>query len=275
VPGAAAQAFSELVEVSAGVATDRGHRRQVNEDSVLVLPHVYVVADGMGGHAAGDQASAILVEEMSRLAQRRVDAADVSAVLQQASVRVRGLTAGSAGTTVAAVIGVEHDGAPYWLVANLGDSRTYQLANGALEQVSVDHSVVQELIDSGELDAAAAAEHPQRHVITRAVGASETLDPDYWLLPIIDGARLILCSDGLTVEATDQEISDCLLRHPAPQQAADALVALALAHGGSDNVSVVVLDARVRSAPDDAQTVPRAPAQPSAGPEPRPQVAAT
>jgi serine/threonine protein phosphatase PrpC len=199
VRGSAVPAFSELVHVLTGVATDRGHLRQVNEDSVLVLPHVYVVADGMGGHAAGDQASAILVEEMAGLAGRSVEADDVSAVLEQASARVRGLTADSAGTTVTAVLGVQHDGAPYWLVANLGDSRTYQLSEGRLEQVSVDHSVVQELIDSGELDPAGAAQHPQRHVVTRAVGAPQALAPDYWLLPVVDGARLVSPVDSGTV----------------------------------------------------------------------------
>jgi protein phosphatase len=276
VLGAAAPVFSELVDVATGVATDRGHRRQVNEDSVLVLPHVYVVADGMGGHAAGDRASAILVEEMSRLAERPVAADDVSLVLEQASVRVRGLAADSAGTTVTAAIGVERDGAPYWLVANLGDSRTYQLVDGALEQVSVDHSVVQELIDSGELDAAAALDHPQRHIVTRAVGAPQALDPDYWLLPVLDGGRLVLCSDGLTVEVDDPGIAASLLTHPDAQEAADALVALALERGGRDNVSVIVLDARLRSAPDDGLTVPRGVARSGLDEtRPRQQVATT
>jgi protein phosphatase len=258
VPEAAVPTFGGLVEVSVGSATDRGHHRRVNEDSLLVLPHVYVVADGMGGHAAGDQASAILVEEMSRLAAGAVAAADVSEVLARANVRVRALADGGAGTTVTAAIGVEHVGAPYWLVANLGDSRTYQLSEGRLEQVSVDHSVVQELLDRGVLDAAGAKRHPQRHVITRAVGTPETIEPDYWLLPVLDGDRLVLCSDGLTGEVEDGQIADILLAHPDPQQAADALVATALDGGGRDNITVVVIDARVpgaRSETDD--TLPR------------------
>ena len=258
MPGTAVPTFGGLVEVSVGSATHRGHRRRVNEDSLLVLPHVYVVADGMGGHAAGDQASAILVEEMRSLTEGAVGAADVSEVLEQANVRVRALADGGAGTTVAAAIGVEHDGAAYWLVANLGDSRTYQLAEGRLQQVSVDHSVVQELLDRGVLDAAAAKRHPQRHVITRAVGSPEAMEPDYWLLPVVDGDRLVLCSDGLTGEVDDEQIAAVRLAHAEPQQAADALVAEALDNGGHDNVTVVVIDARRRRAPSDPEdTQPR------------------
>ena len=258
MPGAAVPTFGGLVEVSVGSATDLGHHRRVNEDSLLVCPHVYVVADGMGGHAAGDEASAILVEEMSRLAAVAVEAADVSEVLRQANVRIRALADGGAGTTVTAAIGVEHEGAPYWLVANLGDSRTYQLSEGRLEQVSVDHSVVQELLDRGVLDAAGARRHPQRHVITRAVGTPEALEPDYWLLPVLDGDRLVLCSDGLTGEVEDAVIADILLAHPDPQQAADALVAMALDGGGRDNVTVVVIDARVHGGGSELEdTLPR------------------
>jgi len=258
VPGAAVPAFDGLVEVSVGSATDRGYHRRVNEDSLLAVPHVYVVADGMGGHAAGDKASAILVEEMRALARGAVEAEDVSEVLEQANVRVRALADGGAGTTVTAAIGVEHDGAPYWLVVNLGDSRTYRLSEGRLEQVSVDHSVVQELLDRGVLDAAGAKRHPQRHVITRAVGSPETLQPDYWLLPALDGDRLVLCSDGLTGEVEDDGIEAALLEHADPQKAADALVALALEGGGRDNVTVIVLDTHThRGQPDLDDTLPR------------------
>ena len=258
MPGAAVPAFDALVEVSVGSATHCGHHRRVNEDSLLVLPHVYVVADGMGGHAAGDKASAILVEEMRRLAEGAVEAGDVSEALELANARVRTLADGGAGTTVTAAIGVQHEGAPYWLVANLGDSRTYQLAEGRLQQVSVDHSVVQELLDRGVLDAAAAKRHPQRHVITRAVGSPEAVEPDYWLLPVVDGDRLVLCSDGLTGEVDDEQIAAVLLAHADPQQAADALVARALDGGGHDNVTVVVIDARARGAHSDLEdTLPR------------------
>jgi len=238
--------------------SDRGIIRGNNQDSVYAGPWLLAVADGMGGHAAGDKASAILVGEMRALARGAVEAEDVSEVLEQANVRVRALADGGAGTTVTAAIGVEHDGAPYWLVVNLGDSRTYRLSEGRLEQVSVDHSVVQELLDRGVLDAAGAKRHPQRHVITRAVGSPETLQPDYWLLPALDGDRLVLCSDGLTGEVEDDGIEAALLEHADPQKAADALVALALEGGGRDNVTVIVLDTHThRGQPDLDDTLPR------------------
>jgi serine/threonine protein phosphatase PrpC len=249
--------FADLATVRAGAATHPGHHRRLNEDDHLVAEHVYVVADGMGGHAAGDQASAIVVDEMRDLVGRPVDAVEVNAALERAAERVRGLDVGPAGTTVAAAIGVEREGAPYWLVANLGDSRTYRFARGVLAQVSVDHSVVQELVDSGRLPVAEARTHPDRHVVTRAVGAPQAIDPDFWLLPVQDGERLVLCSDGLSSEADDEDIAATLGRHADPQSAADALVELALQRGGHDNVTVLVLDARADGGLDEGQTQPR------------------
>lgn len=227
---------------------------------MLVQPYVYAVADGMGGHAAGDRASAIVVDELAALAGLDVAADDVTRVLQAANSRVRRLSADApAGTTVTGVIGVEQDGAAYWLVINLGDSRVYRLVDGRLTQLSVDHSVVQELLDSGRLDVAQARRHPQRHVVTRAVGGPEALEPDYWLVPSLAGERLLVCSDGLTVELEDHELCALLQENPEAQDAADALVARALASGGRDNVTVVVIDVDVR--PGEATTevtVPRA-----------------
>ena len=234
--------FADLVTVHAGSASHPGHHRRVNEDSILVAEHVYAVADGMGGHAAGDLASAILVEELRHLVARPVEAADVSAALERAATRVRRLDAGPAGTTVAAAIGVERESVAYWLIANLGDSRTYRFSDGELVQVSVDHSMVQELLDSGQLDEAQARVHPQRHVITRAVGGPEAIRPDYWLLPVSDGDRLVLCSDGLTNELSDERIASTLRQLADPQEAAHDLVRQARAAGGSDNITVVVVD---------------------------------
>lgn len=250
-----------------GAATDVGRLRQVNEDSLLAVPHVYVVADGMGGHAAGDLASAIVVEELRALAGTVVDIDSVTRTLDSANARVRGLAADgapSAATTVSGVIGVVEDGVPYWLVANLGDSRVYQLSRGSLAQVSVDHSVVQELIDNGELEASAARTHPQRHVVTRAVGAPDSLEPDYWLLPAVVGDRIVVCSDGLTVEVDDGQLCERLLAEPEPQVAADTLLALALASGGRDNITVLVIDVRALLHEFHAeQTIPKG--QPGSG----------
>ncbi|MGV2903553.1 PP2C family protein-serine/threonine phosphatase, partial [Microbacterium sp. AGC62] len=126
---------------------------------------------------------------------------------------------------------------------NIGDSRTYRLADGELEQISVDHSVVQELIESGELTAAEAATDRRRNIITRAIGASSTGDADYWLFPAELGDRMLICSDGLTTEVSDERITQILAAEPDPQRAADILVDEAVQAGGRDNITVVIVDA--------------------------------
>ncbi len=171
------------VELHHGAATDVGLLRETNEDAYLVAPPVFVVADGMGGHADGGVASRIVVEEFARLADEGYDPVRgtevIAATLEASQRRITEFAAegdGSAqsarspGTTVVAALLVEDDGAPAWLLANLGDSRIYRVADGVLEQVSTDHSVVQELIDSGKITEEQAAGHPERHVITRALG---------------------------------------------------------------------------------------------------------
>lgn len=252
-----------MIEVAVGSGTHRGQVRDVNEDSVLADAPVFLVADGMGGHEAGDVASRIVVEELTALTG--ADAVEPDAVrhaLAACDERVRALTGDDgvplgAGTTVAGVVAVEHDGRPFWLVVNVGDSRVYRLADGELRQVSVDHSLVQELVDDGVIDAASARSHPQRNVITRAVGGAGGFEPDFWLLPPVPGERLLICSDGLTNELDDAAIRAVLDAEADPQAAVDALLQGALDAGGHDNVSVVVVD--VRSVPGDVEvsTQPR------------------
>ncbi|MBU4465006.1 MAG: SpoIIE family protein phosphatase, partial [Actinobacteria bacterium] len=123
------------------------------------------------------------------------------------------------------------------------DSRTYRLSDGMLEQISVDHSVVQELVDSGQLDRAAAARDSRRNVITRAIGAGSDADPDYWLLPAEQGDRILVCSDGLTGELDDVRIRHILQTEHDPQAAATRLVHEAMLSGGRDNITVLVVDA--------------------------------
>ena len=144
---------------------------------------------------------------------------------------------------------VEHSGAAYWLAFNIGDSRIYRCADGALTQISVDHSYVQELVDAGELEPAAARHHPRRNVITRAVGVGVQGEPDCWLLPGIEGDRLLLCSDGVTGELTDELLQRILADHLGPQQAADAVVAAAIGAGGRDNATAVVIDVLAVASP--------------------------
>ncbi|MDN5601355.1 MAG: hypothetical protein L0G52_12570 [Brachybacterium sp.] len=135
------------------------------------------------------------------------------------------------------------DGVGYWVVLNLGDSRVYRLSGEVFEQVSVDHSVVQELMDRGEISSEQAKVHPYRHMVTRALGAGPESDPDYWLIPAETGDRMLICSDGLTGEVDDVAIEQ-MLRSPADvRTVCGDLVSRALDAGGHDNVSVVVVEA--------------------------------
>lgn len=246
-----------------GAATDRGRRRSLNEDAFLAAEPVFVVADGMGGHEAGEVASACVVDVLrSRLAGRSVTPELVHAAIEEAHREVQRIEAEpgrGAGTTVSGVVLAEVTGEPYWIVVNLGDSRTYRLAHGDLEQISVDHSEVQELIESGAVTRAEAAHHPRRHVVTRAIGAAGAIDVDYWLLPVGRGDRILVCSDGLTGELPDEVVTATLLTEQDPQSAADRLVADAVQAGGRDNVTVVVVDVRDLDGYEDGSsaTAPR------------------
>lgn len=232
--------------VTAGAATDVGRVRRINEDRYLAASPVYLVADGMGGHDAGERASTEAVETLrSLVGTRGITPQHVFTVVAEARTRVVAIATRpgrDAGTTLSGVVVTHQDGAPYWLVMNVGDSRTYLLADGVLEQISVDHSEVQELIDSGGISRSEADRHPLRHVVTRALGAGGYSDADFWLLPIGCSDRILICSDGLTGELDDDEIRDVLTTERPPQAAADRLVQMALDRGGRDNVTVVVVD---------------------------------
>lgn len=227
-----------------GTATDTGRVRTLNEDALLALPPVFLVADGMGGHEAGDVASRVVVEECSVLVGRTsVTIEDVQDCLERAVARMHELLGDrSGGATVAGAAVATHEGAPYWLVFNIGDSRVYRLSTEGFAQVSVDHSVVQELLDSGRLSEHEAVGHAERHVVTRALATDSSFDPDYWLIPVAPEDRLLVCSDGLTDELDDAALHRILATEADPQAAAEALVGAAVAAGGRDNVSVVVVD---------------------------------
>ncbi|WP_341358135.1 protein phosphatase 2C domain-containing protein [Georgenia sp. M64] len=237
-----------------GVASDTGGRRSINEDAALARPPVFVVADGMGGHARGEMASAAVVDAFRPLAGAPgpIAPADVEAAVAAAAGRIRATMAregadatgdASAGTTVAGAILTEQGGEPYWLVLNVGDSRVYRLAEGRLQQISVDHSLVQEMVDAGTLDAADARHHPRRNVITRAVGTGGDSSVDFWMLRVLPDERLLLCTDGLTGELEEDRIAEILTAVPGAEDAARALVAEAVRDGANDNVTVVVVDA--------------------------------
>ena len=266
------------METRWGVATDTGGRRQVNEDAVLAEPPVFVVADGMGGHARGDMASSAAVTELRALAreaqasQRPVAPEDVVATVRRAGAAIRATMAGDggperrdavAGTTVTGAVLTEQDGDPFWLVFNVGDSRVYRFSASGLVQVSVDHSLVQEMVDAGTISPGEARHHPRRNVITRAVGTGPDPQVDFWMLRVAEGERLLLCSDGLLGELEDGEIAEILAAAPHPHEAARELVARAVDGGGAnDNVSVIVVEAEVteRTGEDhgSGSTLPRA-----------------
>jgi protein phosphatase len=242
------------VRLRHGAVTDVGLVREANEDSYLVDPPVFVVADGMGGHDGGDIASAIVVEEFGRLAAAGYDARRgieaVTQTLWQCQRRLieygdthRGRDGGrwQGGTTAVVALLVE-DRVPCWLLANLGDSRIYAFNAAGLVRVSVDHSLVQELVDAGQITEEEAAYHPERHVVTRALGGPDGVEPDFFVLGLADAERVLLCSDGVTAMIDDAEIAGLLADHADPAEAADRIVAAALSAGGIDNVTAVVVD---------------------------------
>ncbi|MEV4991515.1 PP2C family protein-serine/threonine phosphatase [Pseudarthrobacter sp. LMD1-1-1.1] len=235
-----------MIDLAWGAHSDRGRRRPLNEDSFLAEPPLFFVADGMGGHTGGDRASAAAIDAFGELRGRPIVALDdVERAFARAVQDVSGISTGAdaAGTTISGVAVTEQGGEAYWLVVNIGDSRTYRLAAGVLEQISVDHSEVQDLVDKGEISATEAERHPRRNVITKAVGAGSYDEPDYWLLPIAQGDRIMVCSDGLSKELDAARLTQVLSEERSPQTAATRLVHEALLHGGRDNVTVVVVDA--------------------------------
>ena len=230
-----------------GASTDTGMVRQQNEDSFAAEENLFVVADGMGGHNAGEVASALAVttvmsggrmgintmEEFRDLVQR-ANTAIYTASLDDSSQRGMGTTI----TAMSIVAGVE----PRVLVANVGDSRAYLLRNGALSRLSVDHSYVQELVNEGIITPEEARVHPRRNIVTRALGIDRTVAVDVFSHTVRTGDRVVLCSDGLVDEVADAEILKVLTQHTDPQETAEALVMVANAKGGRDNTTVIVVD---------------------------------
>ena len=239
-------AVKKSVTLAWSALTDVGHRREVNEDSLVTRSPIFAVADGMGGHSAGDVASKAVV---TRLAELGGDSDTTAEAINRAlALAVEDMKAGEGvtdlgtGTTVTGVAVAIVSDAPQFIAYNIGDSRVYQLTSGVLEQVTVDHSVVQELVDAGRITREEADVHPHGNVITRAVGFHEPPVPDYRVLPLTAGLRILVCSDGLTKELTAYGIRHFLLSNPKAEDAVAALVTAALENGGRDNVTAIVLD---------------------------------
>lgn len=226
--------------------TDIGKRRQRNEDSAVATGTVFVVADGMGGHAAGDLASAAVVSQFdAEHLTFPVEPEDVYGTLTRASESVSRISEAAtreAGTTVTGVALTDVDSELSWLVFNIGDSRVYAQRDGVLVQVTRDHSVVSELVAQGKITPEEAEVHPDRNQILKAIGFDMDPVPDFWSTPVAAGMRILICSDGLTKEVHDSDISAILAAASTPANAADQLVQAALDNRGSDNITVIVID---------------------------------
>jgi protein phosphatase len=233
---------------SFGAASHVGAVRAHNEDSVLAVPGMFAVADGMGGHAAGDVASRLAVARLAELAEwPGFEPDDLLVAITAANddileVAYQDARRTGMGTTVTGVCVVRMAGTDRLAVFNIGDSRVYRFANGRVTQLTVDHSEVAELVAAGRIAPGAARNHPRRNVITRALGSDPAPELDLWVSPAVVEERLLICSDGLYCEVDDARIARVLATQPAPQAAADTLVTLALRAGGRDNVAVIVLD---------------------------------
>jgi protein phosphatase len=240
-----------VTALRAGASTDTGQVRANNQDAILVAEPVFAVADGMGGHAAGEIASQVAIESLqdddaSTLAglEASVRRANRS-VWERASADpdLRGM-----GTTLCvialATAGPDAEGASgdRILVANVGDSRVYQFHDGDITQITDDHSLVEDLVREGRLSPEDARTHPQRNILTRVLGNEPEVEVDVWEVVPQRGDRYLLCSDGLFNEVEDDRIAAVLRRLADPEDAAHELVSLANQHGGRDNVSVVVVD---------------------------------
>lgn len=243
--------MTSAVDVSA--RSDIGAVRHVNEDSYLSQDPVFVVADGMGGHARGDAASRTAVESLARTlpAGTTPTPDEVITAVDEANAAVRALSdaeetgAAVAGTTLSGVVRVRvpERAAEEWMVINVGDSRVYAWDGRSLERLTVDHSAVQELIDSGLITPAQAEVHPERNVITRALGAEDFVDTDAVFVPADAVPAFLVCSDGLTRELSDATIAEILAGEPDDPSA--VLVEAAVAAGGHDNVTVLFVRPRL------------------------------
>ena len=277
--------------------TDVGRIRTNNEDELLVAEPLFAVADGMGGHAAGEVASEVAIQALRAAFERNRSSEGLAEAVRAANRAVwdraqekpeyRGM-----GTTLTAVALVGDGDDETLAVVNVGDSRTYLLRDGELDQLTDDHGLVAELVRSGQLTAEEAELHPQKNVLTRVLGLDEDVEVDCFQVVPYKGDRLLLASDGLTNEVTDAQMASVLRRLADPQEAAAELVRMAKDNGGSDNITIVLVDvvdddARSQSAsaalagdprptqtarreaPErDTQTAPAAPSRPQ--PQDRP-----
>ena len=243
----------EEFTITYGAVTHVGQVRTGNEDSLLADNNVFMVADGMGGHNAGEVASLMAVEHLREAASGIIAETDLVQALEQANevIYAESMTNHlhhGMGTTLAAMVVLENN---TLVVAHVGDSRVYMWNEGALSRLSKDHSYVQELVDEGIVSIEEARTHPRRNIVTRALGIDADVEVEANTFPVTVGAWYVLCSDGLVDEISDADIAKVLERCTSPHEAAQALVDAANAAGGRDNITVIV----VSTASPDAEVV--------------------
>lgn len=250
-----------MIEFRWGTATDVGRVRSANQDQLLTMAPVFVVADGMGGHNGGEVAAAIAVDEMAK-AEGVASVDDLIEAVQAANREIvdrsklepelRGM-----GTTLVALVGMPKGETSVLGVANVGDSRLYRVAEESLVQITEDHTLVEALVRDGRLTADEALTHPQRNIVTRALGIDDKVLVDTWELAPVVGDRYVLCSDGLFNELSPGEMFGLLGEIDDPAEAAVSLVNAACDAGGRDNVTVVIVDVVETDETDDDVPVDR------------------
>ena len=227
--------------------TNVGLVREANEDSVAATDGAVIVADGMGGHAAGEVASELAVSVFSRAIADDRSLAGLNAALHVVNQAILDDALAhpersGMGTTLTAVVPVDYDGGTALGWVNIGDSRLYVLRDGAIRQITEDHSVAEEWVRQGRISKEEAAVHPRRHQLTRVLGMEEAMDGDTGVLSVRVGDRLLLCSDGLTNEVSDTELAELASSPISLDDAVASLIARACANGGHDNITVALME---------------------------------
>ena len=232
--------------------TDIGQKRQLNQDFIYLsetpvgnLPNLFIVADGMGGHKAGDYASRYAVEtvvEAIGISFEKNPVRILGGAIEKANTLIRqrareDIAYSGMGTTMVAATCM----GKYLEVANVGDSRLYVI-NDKIEQITRDHSLVEEMVRMGGIDRASARNHPDKNIITRAVGARDYIEADYFNMELQAGDLVLLCSDGLTNMVDDETIHRILTEDGSLEDKAEKLVETANQNGGKDNISVIVIE---------------------------------
>jgi serine/threonine protein phosphatase PrpC len=239
------------MRIERGIATDIGRVRERNEDSFLVEPPLFAVADGMGGHRGGEVASHLALETVETLAREGMGS--LADQVQQANRAVytqsqRDKAVTGMGTTLTAA---RLEGGSAQL-AHVGDSRAYLIRAGVMRRLTEDHTLVNRMVKAGEISAEEAEVHPHRNVLTRSLGTEPEIDVDTDEVPLLDGDRILLCSDGLFAMVREEQIQAICETEPDPQKAADKLVRAANRAGGVDNITVLVLDIHDDGDPGEA-----------------------